>query len=96
MLPSGATSTSLEEEGWCCHQTAMRWHSKMVAHWQEWARQDWNNVIHFLEKMYGIQAVRVGTAVRFKWSDIETGTYDALSAPTIIWSALFVSIDACA
>lgn len=69
-LPSGTTSASLEEEGWCSDQIAMPWQSKMVAHWQEGSREDWNNVIHFFEKVYSIQAVRVGTAVRFKWSDM--------------------------
>jgi len=47
------------------------WQSSTVVHWKDQAREDWKRVIQYLETTYGVLAARSGTAVRFRWAELE-------------------------
>ena len=71
LMPAGTSAESLREAGWCPDQSALPWQTSMVVQWEDHAREDWNSVIKYLEVNFGGLAVRSGTAVRFRWAELE-------------------------
>lgn len=43
----------------------------MIAHWKPNAREGWNEVINYLEVTFGASSVKVSTAVRSRWAELE-------------------------
>jgi len=82
LLPAGTSSASLRDAGWCPDQSALPWQTSMVVQWDDHAREDWNRVIKYLELNFGVPAVRSGTAVRFRWAELEVAnTLPTRSSP---------------
>ena len=63
----------------------------MVIQWAAGALKDWNGIIHNLELVYGIEAVKRSTAVRFKWDAMRPAHMLPPQDPTIFGVANFSS-----
>ena len=63
----------------------------MIVHWRQNAREDWNQVIKYLEVTFGASSVRVSTAVRFRWAELEVA-HLMLPQPELLFGLLLFPI----